>query len=222
MSCYGFVYIWYDRFRKMFYIGSHKGSPDDGYICSNKIMINAIKKRPQDFRRKILKFCNKEDLLLTEQKYLDMIRDDELYYKNKKYYNIKRFASGGDTTANLPNREEIIKRRYGKKHSNAVKNAIKNRSKEKEELHQQRRKQSLRKTLSDPNYKNYQDKPFDVIVDGQFYKRYRNKMQFAKENCCDLCTFAKRLKTGSWVIKHKRKHPFRPGQILTFKYVEGN
>lgn len=131
MTCYGFVYIWYDKFRKMYYIGSHKGVPGDGYICSNKIMLNAFKKRPNDFRRKIIKFCNKEDLLITEQKYLNMIRDNELYYTGKKYYNIKRFASGGDATVNLPNRLQIIKKRYGKKHSDAIKCAIQNRSKEK-------------------------------------------------------------------------------------------
>lgn len=31
----GFVYIWRDRKNKMFYIGSHMGKLDDGYIGSN-------------------------------------------------------------------------------------------------------------------------------------------------------------------------------------------
>lgn len=37
----GFVYIWYDRKRKLYYIGSHKGNINDGYICSSNRMRNA-------------------------------------------------------------------------------------------------------------------------------------------------------------------------------------
>ena len=33
MEKYGFVYLWYDRKRKMFYIGSHWTTETDGYIC---------------------------------------------------------------------------------------------------------------------------------------------------------------------------------------------
>lgn len=94
---YGFVYIWYDKKHKRYYIGSHKGSFDDGYICSSSWMSKAYKRRPEDFKRKILSIINtdRNDLLAEEQKYLDMIQDIEL---GKKYYNLKKNAYGGFTS----------------------------------------------------------------------------------------------------------------------------
>ena len=51
---YGFVYIWFDKKRKMYYVGCHWGQEDDGYLCSNERMRINYKRRPKDFRRKIL------------------------------------------------------------------------------------------------------------------------------------------------------------------------
>lgn len=97
MNCYGFVYIWMDVKKKMFYIGSHAGSLDDGYVGSNIRLKRAYKKRPKDFKRRILAFCHeqsKEKLHKEEQKWLMMIKVEEL---NVKYYNLKRVAAGGKT-----------------------------------------------------------------------------------------------------------------------------
>jgi hypothetical protein len=183
-------------------------------------MLKSYKKRPNDFKRRILKYIqNVGDILLWEQYYLNMIKNSELLYNRGKYYNVKRVAAGGDTTANLPNRKDIIKRRYGKKHSDAIKLAIKNRSKEQRIMHQQRRKISLHYTYTDPGYSNYQDKPFIVYVNDVYYKQYRNKEQFILEHCCDRSNFIQNFNKGKWVIKHKRKHKFVPGDVLTFKYV---
>ena len=44
MEKYGFVYIWYDKKRKMYYIGSHWGTDDDGYICSSNRMRDAYRR----------------------------------------------------------------------------------------------------------------------------------------------------------------------------------
>ena len=49
-----FVYCWTDKKTNMLYVGSHKGSIDDGYICSSKPMMKEYKKRPQDFSRQIV------------------------------------------------------------------------------------------------------------------------------------------------------------------------
>lgn len=49
---YGFIYIWHDRLRNMFYIGSHKGSPDDGYISSSRWLNGEINYRPADLGEK--------------------------------------------------------------------------------------------------------------------------------------------------------------------------
>lgn len=46
LNKYGFVYLWYDTYRKMYYIGSHWGTESDGYVCSSRRMKFAYKKRP--------------------------------------------------------------------------------------------------------------------------------------------------------------------------------
>ena len=50
----GFVYLWYDKKKKKYCLGSHYGSIDDGYITSTGYMMKAYKKRPDDFKRRIL------------------------------------------------------------------------------------------------------------------------------------------------------------------------
>ena len=84
---YGFVYIWYDRKHKRFYIGCHWGEETDGYICSSPWMKSAYKRRPQDFRRRILSriTTNRTDLLDEEYRWLSKIKKEEL---SVKYYNI--------------------------------------------------------------------------------------------------------------------------------------
>jgi hypothetical protein len=70
----GFIYIWYDRKRKMYYIGCHWGTEDDGYICSSKRMKDAYKKRPHDFKRRVIqKNISRENLLAEEHRWLSMI-----------------------------------------------------------------------------------------------------------------------------------------------------
>jgi hypothetical protein len=86
MEVYGFVYLWYDRKRKMYYVGCHWGTEGDGYICSSKRMRDAYRRRPEDFKRRIIeKTDNKLNLYEIEYKWLSMIDDTDL---GKKYYNL--------------------------------------------------------------------------------------------------------------------------------------
>lgn len=89
----GFIYIWFDKKHKRFYIGSHWGSEDDGYICSSTWMRNAYKRRPEDFRRRIVKRVdsNRNALLIEEHRWLQMIGDREL---GKKFYNLTNHLNG--------------------------------------------------------------------------------------------------------------------------------
>lgn len=83
----GFVYIWFDTHNKMYYVGCHWGSPDDGYICSSPWMKKAYKNRPHHFRRRIIKFCEtKEEMIREEDRYISMIKPEEL---RVKYYNLR-------------------------------------------------------------------------------------------------------------------------------------
>lgn len=92
MEKYGFVYIWYDKKHKRFYVGCHWGTIDDDYICSSTWMNNSYKRRPQDFKRRILKSnLTREFLLEEEHKWLQLIKEEEL---GKKYYNLHRHHFG--------------------------------------------------------------------------------------------------------------------------------
>lgn len=86
MEKYGFIYIWRDRKHKRFYIGSHWGSIDDGYICSSSWMKQAYTRRPKDFKRRILQSnIPRSDILNEEQRWLNMISSAEL---GGRYYNL--------------------------------------------------------------------------------------------------------------------------------------
>ncbi len=67
MRSFGFVYLWFDRERNMFYLGSHHGLEDDGYIGSSQRFKWAYKKRPNDFRRRIIERNFTNDRRVTRQ-----------------------------------------------------------------------------------------------------------------------------------------------------------
>lgn len=91
---YGFVYIWFDRHHKRYYIGSHWGTIDDGYVCSSTWMRNAMRMRPSDFKRRIIKtnIPSRGDTFEAEHHYLQMIKESEIKpaNSNPRYYNISR------------------------------------------------------------------------------------------------------------------------------------
>lgn len=90
---YGFVYIWYDRKHKRYYVGCHWGTVDDGYICSSSWMNKSFKNRPQDFKRRILKtnIPSRQEMFEEELRYLQMIKPSEIKPTNPKprYYNLR-------------------------------------------------------------------------------------------------------------------------------------
>lgn len=85
---YGFVYLWFDKKRKKYYLGSHWGTENDGYICSSNSMRQAYKRRPGDFRRRILSriISSRKDTFIKEGEWLSLIKVEEL---GRKYYNFK-------------------------------------------------------------------------------------------------------------------------------------
>lgn len=89
---YGFVYLWYDKKYKRFYVGSHWGNVYDGYICSSTWMRKSFRKRPNDFKRRIVKRDIKSrDLLYEEeQRWLNMVKKTEIKptNPNPRYYNL--------------------------------------------------------------------------------------------------------------------------------------
>lgn len=115
MGKYGFVYIWYDIKRKMYYVGCHWGTENDGYICSSNRMRDAYRRRPNDFKRKIVEKTNDKSLLYeVEYKWLSKIQENEL---GIKYYNLRKhmwshWSSDESTTLNVKQKVSQTKRKY--------------------------------------------------------------------------------------------------------------
>jgi len=100
---FGFIYVWYDRKYHRFYVGSHWGTEDDGYVCSSTWMRNSYRRRPEDFKRRIVKkiLTNRKDLLVEEERWLQMINISEL---GTKFYNLKRGHVGHWSTEEQQNK----------------------------------------------------------------------------------------------------------------------
>lgn len=120
----GFIYVWYDRWRKMYYLGCHVGSESDCYVCSSNRMRDAHRRRPQDFKRRVIqRNIPREKLLEEEHRWLSMIKDDEL---GKRYYNLSKrhFGHWTNNPDTRPTREKIRIANTGKKHSEEHKQKI--------------------------------------------------------------------------------------------------
>jgi len=78
-----FVYMWVDLNDRK-YIGKHKGSPDDGYICSSEKLLEEIKSNPVDFMRTILAYGTDEEMLELETMLIMQLKAT----RSGMYYNL--------------------------------------------------------------------------------------------------------------------------------------
>lgn len=88
----GFVYIWYDKKHRRYYIGAHWGDVDDGYVCSSPWMKRSYQNRPHDFKRRLLvsSIATREEMLDAEMRFLKMIKESEIkpHSNFPRYYNL--------------------------------------------------------------------------------------------------------------------------------------
>lgn len=86
MEKFGFIYIWFDKKHKRYYLGRHWGTETDGYVCSSNWMRDSFNRRPEDFKRRIVSrvYTCQDDLVIEEQKWLNFIKKDEV---GVRYYN---------------------------------------------------------------------------------------------------------------------------------------
>lgn len=110
---YGFVYIWRDRKHNRYYIGSHWGTEDDGYICSSNWMATTYRRRPQDFKRRVISrvTTTRKDLLEKEHEWLSLIPTEQL---GKNYYNLTQHRPGHWTEN--PNSLKTVGEKISKAH----------------------------------------------------------------------------------------------------------
>lgn len=108
MKKYGFIYIWFDKKYKRYYVGRHWGTIDDGYVCSSRMMRQSYNRRKEDFKRRIVSrvYTSNHDLVLEEQRWLDMIKPEEI---GLRYYN-KTLRSDSPSTFGYKHREETKKK----------------------------------------------------------------------------------------------------------------
>ena len=71
MSKEAFVYRWYDAPNDMYYLGKHKGSPDDKYTHSSSIWESFTKDNiPEGVTREIIAYGTDEEMCILEHKLL--------------------------------------------------------------------------------------------------------------------------------------------------------
>ena len=108
MEKYGFVYIWFDRKHKRYYIGSHWGTEDDGYVCSSSWMKKAYKNRSEDFKRRVICrfYTNRKDMYIEENRYLSMIKEEEIKirYYNLRIHEFNHWSADKNLTAKVSER----------------------------------------------------------------------------------------------------------------------
>ena len=120
-----FVYIWTNNQNNKKYIGCHKGTPDDGYICSSKVMLDDYKKNPHHFSREILATGSWKDMADLEVK----LQQKYNVRYNDEYYN------QGVSRAIILSEEQIKKtadmlrgRKLSEEHKQKLSQALKGRS----------------------------------------------------------------------------------------------
>lgn len=137
-----FVYCWTDKKTNKLYVGSHKGSTEDGYICSSKIMLEEYKKRPEDFSRQIVAEGTLADIRKLEAKILQSVNasvNENFYNKHEndgfffdgwkkgemtEEHRAKLSAAKKGRKLSESHRQNILNNRTGKKNSPEHKKAL--------------------------------------------------------------------------------------------------
>jgi hypothetical protein len=85
MEYNSFIYLWIDKQKNKFYIGSHFGDINDGYLFGGIDIKSEYSKRPEDFERVILSYHivkSQTEIRKIEREYLvkyDVENDDRFY-----------------------------------------------------------------------------------------------------------------------------------------------
>lgn len=123
-----FVYCWTDIQTNKLYVGWHKGSIDDGYVCSSKPMLEEYKKRPSDFKRQIIASGIAKDMVALE---IAILKSEKVTH-NDHYYNMHMsdgFYRISNHTEETKEKISRTKKQAGFRHSTETKKIISEKNK---------------------------------------------------------------------------------------------
>lgn len=110
-----FVYLWYDSINRMFYLGKHKGNPNDSYTHSSTVWESFKKDNiPKGVTRRILAYGTDKEMCLLEHNLLKNRKAKcwERYYNN---------SLGDPRYVDMSGENGPM---YGKTHTQRVRNII--------------------------------------------------------------------------------------------------
>lgn len=96
-----FVYRWRDTLSRGWYIGYHKGTADDGYLCSSRTVKPQIQQDPDRWQRRILRWGTKQEMAALERRLLKRLQART----NPRSYN---FHNGLGVPAGVPSRADVL------------------------------------------------------------------------------------------------------------------
>ena len=246
---FGYIYLWCDMMRDMFYVGSHKGSIFDSYKSGSKWLNDSIKKRPDTFKMLVLEYYYGEDrnqLYELETKWLKFYNVES----NSAYYNFKNQAKGGMGPFKHKGKKRVeytpgwVDYRKGKtaeeiyNDPEAFKNRLRNQVYNYIDKHGHGWKKGIKHSKKDPRkgktveeiygYRNLAnpDKPFVVTVFSNFESSYDifclNEREFHEKTKMDSKRLQALKNNGEIEIikrQNNSRHPFQAGTKMKIKFL---
>ena len=197
----GFIYIWFDKKHKRYYVGSHWGLENDGYICSSTWMLQAYKRRPQDFKRRLLeRYEDRKVGNELEHRWLQMMKIEEL--KGNRYYNIYNYRFGHWSTeddSRLSAKEKLKANHWTKREdADHIREKISSASKGRSPPNKGRpMSEEAKKNLSE----KLKGKPLGYVRSAETKKKLSESNKKAKEDMKN----GTREKTGMFGKKHSEE-----------------
>jgi hypothetical protein len=232
-----FVYLWQDARQKpyKYYLGYHKGSPDDGYTHSSSVFESFSKDNiPNRVRRRILATGSTEEMMELENKLLNNRKDS----KWDRYYNI--ITNFPPNMWDDPEYQKMMSEKMGKmvkkqwqdpEYRKMQSEKLKKQWQDPEyrKMKSEQMTEKAKKLWQDPEYRKMQSEVSkELWKDPKFRKMksdemseqnkkqwndpdHRKKMseQMKKKATCDVCGFvSNRANIGKWHndnCKHKNE-----------------
>lgn len=184
-----FTYCWTDHKTNKLYVGVHKGTTTDGYICSSKKMMEQYKVRPNDFSRQIIANGNYQDMLVLEAK---ILASENARY-NDHYYNEH---NGNGKFTNKGHSDVTKEKLRNHRHSDATKQLIKEaRLRQKDPRIGKKHSEETKKRIALKKI-GQQCHTKSITICGIFYATYK---EAAEKLGVSAYTITRRVKRGMYV-----------------------